>query len=64
MGEGAVDAVVVAFLGSLPLAATILELGCGAGNHSAEMLARGFRVRATDGSPEQPIWRLLHEAGV
>src|SRR5262249_16013927 len=35
----------------LPRAST-LELGCGAGNHSAEMLARGFHVRATDGSPE------------
>jgi SAM-dependent methyltransferase len=40
------------FLAMLPPGAAILELGCGAGNHSAEMLARGFRVRATDGSPE------------
>ena len=31
-------------------AGSILELGCGAGNHSKEMLARGFSVRATDGS--------------
>jgi SAM-dependent methyltransferase len=41
-----------AFLGRLPPGGSILELGCGAGNHSAEMLARGFVVRATDGSPE------------
>lgn len=41
-----------AFLESLPSGGSILELGCGAGNHLAEMLARGFRVRATDGSPE------------
>ena len=40
------------FLGLLPQGASILELGCGAGNHAAEMLARGFVVRATDGSPE------------
>ena len=40
------------FLAMLPEAASILELGCGAGNHSKEMLSRGFRVRATDGSPE------------
>ncbi|WP_162005813.1 class I SAM-dependent methyltransferase [Bradyrhizobium betae] len=39
---------------SRPAAAgrAILELGCGAGNHSAVMLAEGFSVRATDGSPE------------
>jgi SAM-dependent methyltransferase len=41
-----------AFLALLPAGASILELGCGAGNHSAEMLAAGFRLRATDGSPE------------
>jgi SAM-dependent methyltransferase len=41
-----------AFLELLPKGGTILELGCGAGNHSAVMLAEGFAVRATDGSPE------------
>ena len=41
-----------AFLGLLPPGARILELGCGAGGDTAEMLARGFDVRATDGSPE------------
>ncbi|HEY2840364.1 MAG TPA: class I SAM-dependent methyltransferase [Pirellulales bacterium] len=42
----------VGFLGLLPAGASILELGCGAGNHAAEMLARGFVLHATDGSPE------------
>jgi SAM-dependent methyltransferase len=42
----------ISFLGLLPQGGSILELGCGAGNHAAEMLARGFVVRATDGSPE------------
>ncbi len=42
----------VGFLGLLPEGGSILELGCGAGNHAAEMLARGFALRATDGSPE------------
>jgi len=42
----------IGFLELLPQGASILELGCGAGNHAAEMLARGFAVRATDGSPE------------
>ena len=41
-----------AFLSLLPPGAAILELGCGAGGDTAEMLARGFDVRATDGSPE------------
>jgi SAM-dependent methyltransferase len=40
------------FLALLPPGGSILELGCGAGNHSAVMLERGFQVRATDGSPE------------
>ena len=40
------------FLALLPAGGSVLELGCGAGNHSAVMLAGGFRVRATDGSPE------------
>jgi len=42
----------IGFLGLLPAGASILELGCGAGSHAAEMLARGFALRATDGSPE------------
>ena len=41
-----------AFLAQLAPAASILELGCGAGGDTAEMLARGFDVRPTDGSAE------------
>jgi SAM-dependent methyltransferase len=41
-----------AFLALLPPAATILELGCGAGADTAAMLARGIDVRPTDGSAE------------
>ena len=40
------------FLALLPPGATILELGCGAGADSAQMLAAGFDARPTDGSPE------------
>jgi SAM-dependent methyltransferase len=40
------------FLALLPPGGTILELGCGAGYHAAKMLAAGFTLRATDGSPE------------
>ena len=40
------------FLAMLPPGGSILELGCGAGNHAAKMLAAGFKVHATDGSPE------------
>jgi SAM-dependent methyltransferase len=40
------------FLALVPRDGTILELGCGAGNHAAVMLAEGFALRATDGSPE------------
>jgi SAM-dependent methyltransferase len=41
-----------AFLAQLSPGASILELGCGAGGDTSEMLARGFVVRPTDGSPE------------
>ena len=42
----------IRFLALLPPGGSILELGCGAGADSAEMLARGFEVCPTDGSPE------------
>jgi SAM-dependent methyltransferase len=42
----------VRFLSLLAPGATVLELGCGAGADSAAMLARGFDVHPTDGSPE------------
>ena len=40
------------FLALLQPGAAILELGCGAGGDSAEMLAREYDVTPTDGSPE------------
>lgn len=40
-----------AFLDSLPPDARILELGCGGGRDAAHMLARGFDVTPTDGTP-------------
>jgi SAM-dependent methyltransferase len=40
------------FLTLLPNGAAILELGCGAGADSAEIIARGYDVTPTDGSPE------------
>ena len=46
------------FLAKLPAGAVILELGCGGGQDSQAMLARGFDVTPTDGSAE-----LAHEAG-
>jgi SAM-dependent methyltransferase len=42
----------IRFLALLPAGGQILELGCGAGADSAEMLSRGFDVLPTDGSPE------------
>lgn len=41
-----------AFLDLLEPGATILELGCGDGRDTQHMLARGFDVRPSDGSPE------------
>ena len=40
------------FLAVLPPGAAILEVGCGAGGDTAEMIARGYDVTPTDGSPE------------
>jgi len=40
------------FLDLLPTDARILELGCGDGRDSARMIARGFDVETSDGSPE------------
>jgi SAM-dependent methyltransferase len=42
----------VNFMKLLPAGGEVLELGCGAGNHSAVMCEAGFSVRSTDGSPE------------
>lgn len=40
-----------AFLSLLPPGARVLELGCGAGRDAAAMIAAGFDVDATDGTP-------------
>lgn len=40
------------FLALIPAGARILELGCGGGQDSEAMLAAGFDVTPTDGSPE------------
>lgn len=40
------------FLSKLHPGAAILELGCGGGQDSEYMLAQGFAVRPTDGTPE------------
>lgn len=46
------------FLARLPAGSKVLELGCGGGQDSEAMLAAGFDVLPTDGSPE-----LAREAG-
>jgi SAM-dependent methyltransferase len=40
------------FLAGLQPGAAILELGCGSGRDSAVMIARGFDLTPTDGTPE------------
>jgi SAM-dependent methyltransferase len=40
------------FLAMLPPQASILELGCGAGQDTELMIAKGFKVCPTDGTPE------------
>ncbi len=39
------------FLSHLPAGASILELGCGSGRDTAEMLRLGYDVYPTDGTP-------------
>ena len=39
------------FLKRLPQGARILDLGCGGGRDSADMIRQGFRVEPTDGVP-------------
>ncbi|WP_340645578.1 class I SAM-dependent methyltransferase [Phenylobacterium sp.] len=39
------------FLAALPVGGRVLDLGCGGGQDSEVMLAHGFEVTATDGSP-------------
>ena len=42
----------IGFVDDLPERAYVLDLGCGPGHYAAEMLKRGCRVDATDGSAE------------
>lgn len=51
-GPGSASRHLDAFLQLLAPGARILELGCGGGRDSEEMLARGFQLDATDGVPE------------
>lgn len=51
-GEQALHTQLGTFLSRLKPGATILELGCGAGQDSEVMLAKGFDVHPTDGTPE------------
>jgi SAM-dependent methyltransferase len=43
---------IAAFATALPAGGRVLELGCGGGHDSLELLARGLDVVPTDGSPE------------
>jgi SAM-dependent methyltransferase len=43
---------IAAFAAALPARARVLELGCGGGHDSVELLARGLDLVPTDGSPE------------
>ncbi len=43
---------IAAFASALPTGARVLELGCGGGHDSVELLARGLDLVPTDGSPE------------
>jgi SAM-dependent methyltransferase len=55
------------FVAGLKRGARVLELGCGGGQDSEEMLRRGFDVMPTDGSPElaaQAEQRLGRPVGV
>ncbi|MBN9025896.1 MAG: class I SAM-dependent methyltransferase [Rhizobiales bacterium] len=50
--QGASERRLLGFLAHLPAGGPVLELGCGAGQDSQFMIARGFAVRPTDGTPE------------
>jgi 2-polyprenyl-3-methyl-5-hydroxy-6-metoxy-1,4-benzoquinol methylase len=43
------------FLARLKSGASILELGCGSGRDTREMLRQGYNVTPTDGSPEMAL---------
>ncbi len=51
-GQGGISRHLDGFLARLRPGAAILELGCGGGRDAEAMMAAGFAVDATDGSPE------------
>ena len=51
-GKGRVSVHLEGFLKLLPKGAKILELGCGGGRDAEAMMAAGFDVEPTDGTPE------------
>jgi SAM-dependent methyltransferase len=51
-GIGRVSRHLASFLDLLPREARILELGCGGGRDAEAMIAAGFEVDPTDGTPE------------
>ena len=51
-GQAASRAKLQGFMSLLPPGGRVLELGCGAGQDSEALLAQGFDVLPTDGSPE------------
>ena len=51
-GPGGVSRHLHGFLKRIPPRARVLELGCGAGRDSQEMLRLGYDVLATDGAPK------------
>lgn len=50
-GKDGVSRWLESFMAMLPPGASVLELGCGGGRDAAALLARGFDVCATDGTP-------------
>ncbi|MES0879655.1 class I SAM-dependent methyltransferase [Roseibium sp. SCP14] len=51
-GKGGVSRHLTGFLQRLPSGAKVLELGCGGGRDAEAMIAAGFDVEPTDGTPE------------
>lgn len=51
-GQAASHDRLATFLAALPAGGRVLELGCGGGQDSEAMLAQGFDVTPSDGSPE------------
>ena len=50
-GKGGVSRHLTGFLQRLPEGAKVLELGCGGGRDAEAMIAAGFDVQPTDGTP-------------